>query len=287
MSRQAYVNGIFHPHGEATVHVEDRGYQFADGVYEVWAVLGGKLSDYEGHMTRLERSLDELRIKRPMTRAALTNVLREAIRRNRLRDGLLYIQVTRGTARRDHPFPHPDTPPSVVITCKPVDSSANELKAQKGVAVATQPDIRWGRCDIKSVALLPNILAKQAAKEAGATEAWLVDDLGLITEGSSTNAWIVDADGILRTRDTNANILRGITRNAMIKIARDAGIEVQERPFSVEDVKAAKEAFFTAASAYATPVIKIDGAVIGEGKPGPITKKLRALYLEHARVEAV
>ena len=287
MSRQAYVNGVFHPHAEATVHVEDRGYQFADGVYEVWAVLGGKLSDYEGHMTRLERSLDELRIRRPMTRAALTNVLREAIRRNRLRDGLLYIQVTRGTARRDHPFPHPDTPPSVVITCKPQDLAAIEEKAKKGVAVVTQPDIRWGRCDIKSVALLPNILAKQAAKEKGATEAWLVDDLGLITEGSSTNAWIVDADGVLRTRDTNANILRGITRNNLIKLAREAGVEVQERPFSIEDVKTAKEAFFTAASAFATPVTSIDGAKIGDGKPGPLTQKLRALYMETARAEAV
>src|ERR1700760_196101 len=233
MSRQAYVNGVFHPHAEASDDLEDRGYQFADAVYEVWAVLDGKLSDYEVHMTRLERSLDELRIRRPMSRAALTNVLREAIRRNRLRDGLLYIQVTRGTARRDHPFPHPDTPPSVVITCKPQDLAAIEEKAKKGVAVVTQPDIRWGRCDIKSVALLPNILAKQAAKEKGATEAWLVDDLGLITEGSSTNAWIVDADGLLRTRDTNANILRGITRNNLIKLAREAGVEVQERPFNI------------------------------------------------------
>ena len=287
MSRQAYVNGVFQPHGDAVVHIEDRGYQFADGVYEVWAVLDAKLSDFEGHMTRLERSLDELRIKRPMTRAALTNVLREAIRRNRVRDGLLYIQVTRGTAKRDHPFPHPDTPPSVVITCKPIDSAAIEAKAQKGVAVITQPDIRWGRCDIKSVALLPNILAKQSAREAGANEAWLVDDLGLITEGSSTNAWIVDADGVLRTRDTNANILRGITRNAMIKIARDAGVEVQERPFSVDEAKSAREAFFTAASAFATPVVSIDGVTVGAGKPGPITRKLRALYTENARATAV
>lgn len=287
MSRQAYVNGIFQPHGDAVVHIEDRGYQFADGVYEVWAVLDGKLSDFDGHMSRLERSLDELRIRHPMTRAALTNVLREAIRRNRVRDGLLYIQVTRGTAKRDHPFPHPDTPPSVVITCKPIDSAANEAKARVGVAVITRPDNRWGRCDIKSVALLPNVLAKQAAREAGANEAWLVDDLGLITEGSSTNAWIVDADGVLRTRDTNANILRGITRNALIKLARDAGVEVQERPFSVEEAKAAREAFFTAASAYATPVIKIDGVTIGDGKPGPITKRLRALYLENARATAV
>jgi D-alanine transaminase len=287
MSRQAYVNGVFHPHGAAVVHIEDRGYQFADGVYEVWAVLDGKLSDFEGHMTRLERSLDELRIKRPMTRAALTVVLREAIRRNRVRDGLLYIQVTRGTARRDHPFPHPNTPPSIVITCKPIDSAANEAKAEKGVAVITRPDNRWGRCDIKSVALLPNILAKQAAREAGANEAWLVDDLGLVTEGSSTNAWIVDADGVLRTRDTNANILRGITRNTMITLARDAGIKVEERPFSVEEAKTAKEAFFTAASAFATPVISIDGVKIGDGKPGPLTKKLRALYTASARAEAV
>lgn len=287
MSRQAYVNGRFVPHGQAVVHIEDRGYQFADGVYEVWAVLGGRLADYKGHMDRLERSLGEIRIDMPMTRGALTNVLRETVRRNRVRDGLLYLQVTRGTARRDHAFPNPPVPPSVVMTARSVDQEASEVKARKGVAVMTVPDQRWGRCDIKTVGLLPNCLAKQAAREAGAAEAWQVDDLGFVTEGASTNAWILDQDGVIRTRDANANILRGITRHALIGIAREAGFEVAERPFTVDEAKGAQEAFFTAASAYVTPVVSIDGAKIGNGKPGAKTLKLRELYLDYARNTAV
>src|SRR5690606_12725090 len=212
MSRIAYVNGEYLPHGQAVVHIEDRGFQFADGVYEVWGVFHGRLADFEGHMARLERSLGELRIRAPMSRAALLQVLRETMRRNQVRDGLLYIQVTRGTARRDHPFPSEDTPPSLVITARSVDRARQASGAEAGAAVITQPDIRWGRCDIKSVGLLPNVLAKQAARERGAAEAWLVDEMGLVTEGSSTNAWIIDADGKLRTRDAQANILRGITR---------------------------------------------------------------------------
>jgi len=287
MSRVAYVNGRFVPHGEAVVHVEDRGYQFADAVYEVWSVLDGRLGDFQGHMDRLHRSMDELRIAHPMSRAALLRVLRECVRRNRLRNGLLYLQISRGTARRDHPFPDPPVPASVVATCKPLDMAALHAKADKGVAVATQPDNRWGRCDIKTVGLLPNILAKQAAKERGAAEAWLVDELGLITEGSSTNAWIVDADGVLRTRDTNCNILRGVTRANLLAIAREEGVEFAERPFSIEEAKQAREAFFTAASAFLTPVVSIDGAKIGDGKPGPLTRKLRQLYFERALEEAV
>jgi D-alanine transaminase len=283
MSRQAYVNGHFYAHGDAMVHVEDRGFQFADGVYEVWAVFDGKLADFKGHMDRLERSLEALRIDRPMSRLALTNVLRETVRRNRVRDGLCYIQITRGVARRDHPFPDPPVAPSLIVTARSVDRSGADAKAAKGVAVVTVPETRWARCDIKSVALLPNILAKQAAREQGAAEAWFVDELGLITEGSSTNAWIVDADGVLRTRDTNANILRGITRHSLIDLAREAGIEVAERPFSVEDAKAAREAFFSAASAFVMPVISVDGVKIGDGKPGPISAKLRDLYLANAR----
>jgi D-alanine transaminase len=287
MSRWAYVNGRFAPHGQAVVHVEDRGFQFADGVYEVWAVFDGKLADYQGHMDRLDRSLDELRIERPMTRAALTAVLRETLRRNRVRDGIVYLQVTRGTARRDHAFPNPPVPPSVIVTAKTVDPRAGEAKARTGVAVITRPDDRWGRCDIKTVGLLPNALAKQAAREAGAAESWFVDELGLITEGASTNAWIVDKTGVLLTRDTNANILRGITRRSLLDLAREAGIETAERPFSVEDVKAAREAFFTAASAFVTPVVSIDGYRIGDGVPGPVATRLRALYLELARNTAV
>lgn len=287
MSRWAYVNGRFAPHGQAVVHVEDRGFQFADGVYEVWAVFDGKLADYQGHMDRLDRSLDELRIARPMTRAALTAVLRETIRRNRVRDGIVYLQITRGTARRDHAFPNPPVPPSVVVTAKRVDPHGGELKARKGVAVITRPDDRWARCDIKTVGLLPNALAKQAARETGAAECWFVDELGLITEGASTNAWIVDKHGVLLTRDTNANILRGITRRSLLDLAREAGIETAERPFSVEDVKTAREAFFTAASAFVTPVVSIDGCRIGDGVPGPVATRLRALYLEFARSKAV
>ena len=283
MSRIAYVNGRYLPHEEACVHIEDRGFQFADGVYEVWAVMGGRLAELKGHMDRLERSLDELRIARPMSRKALEVVLRETVRRNRVRNGLVYIQVNRGKARRDHAFPSPAVRPSVVVTSRFLDFAAMEAKAAKGVAVITQPDTRWGRCDIKTVGLLPNALAKQAAREAGAYEAWLVDDLGLVTEGSSTNAWIVDAEGRLRTRDTNANILRGITRGSLIQVAREAGVELFEQPFSVEEAKAAQEAFLTSASAFVTPVVNIDGAKVGDGRPGPVTAKLRSLYLEHAQ----
>jgi D-alanine transaminase len=283
MARVAYVNGRFWPHGDASVHVEDRGYQFADGVYEVWAVLGGKLADSEGHLERLDRSLDELRIRRPMTRKALLSVLRETVRRNRVRDGLVYLQVSRGTARRDHPFPAEGTPPSVVVTARNLDWPAIEARAAKGVAVITQPEIRWGRCDIKTVGLLPNVLAKQAAKEAGAGEAWFVDELGLVTEGSSTNAWIIDREGRLRTRDTNGNILRGVTRRSVLRLAAEQGIEVEERPFSVQEAQEAREAFFTSASAFVTPVIRIDGKTVGEGTPGPVTQRLRALYIEEAR----
>ena len=287
MSRVAYVNGAYLPHGHATVHVEDRGFQFADGVYEVWAVLDGKLADYSGHMTRLARSLTELRIAVPMTREALTNVLKETVRRNRVRDGMVYLQVTRGTARRDHPFPPEGTPPSVVVTAKAFDMRKMQATAAKGVAVITQPDIRWGRCDIKTVGLLPNVLAKQAAKERGAYEAWMVDEMGLVTEGSSTNAWIVDENGKLRTRDTQANILKGITRTTLMEIIGDEGLELDERPFSVDEAKRAKEAFFTAASAFVMPAVSIDGVKIGNGKPGPITVRLRREYLERARRDAI
>jgi D-alanine transaminase len=287
MSRIAYVNGSYSRHAEAVVHIEDRGFQFADGVYEVWSVFDGKLADYDGHMTRLARSLTELRIDIPMTRAALTQVLREVLRRNRIKNGIVYLQVTRGTARRDHPFPPPGTPPSVIVTAKNIPIERGEAQAKKGVAVLTQPDIRWGRCDIKTVGLLPNILAKQAAREAGAYEAWMVDEMGLVTEGSSTNAWIIDEHGKLRTRDTQANILKGCTRTTLLEVIQEEGVELDERPFSVEEAKRAREAFFTAAGAFVTPAVSIDGTRIGDGKPGPITTRLRQAYLERARRDAV
>ena len=287
MSRWAYVNGQYLPKSQATVHVEDRGYQFADAVYEVWAVMGGRLADFEGHMARLERSLAELRIRMPMSRAALTQVLRETVRRNRVRDGLVYLQISRGTAPRDHAFPSPDTPPSVVVTAKSIDRRKQEAAAARGAAVVTRPDDRWGRCDIKTVGLLPNILAMQEAIDAGAGDAWLVDELGLVTEGTSSNAWIVDKDGVLRTRDIQSNILRGITRAAIAAIAADEGLTLEERGFTPDEVKQAREAFFTNASGFATPVVSIDGTKIADGKPGPISQRLRRLYLERSETGAV
>lgn len=287
MSRVAYVNGQYQPHGQATVHVEDRGFQFADGVYEVWSVFDGRLADFDGHMTRLHRSLNELRIPIPMSREALTQVLNETVRRNRVREGLVYLQVTRGTARRDHPFPPEGTAPSVVVTARSLPLAKGNASAKKGVAVITQPDIRWGRCDIKTIGLLPNVLAKQAAKERGAAEAWMVDEMGLVTEGSSTNAWIVDEDGRLRTRDAQANILQGITRAAVMTLVADEGLELEERAFSVDEAKRAREAFYTSASGFVMPATSIDGVKIGNGRPGPITTRLRTLYLDQAIRDAI
>ena len=287
MSRVAYVNGQYVPPGHATVHIEDRGYQFADGVYEVWSVFDGRMADFDGHMTRLHRSLTELRIDIPMTREALTQVLKETIRRNRVKNGIVYLQVTRGTARRDHPFPPPGTPPSVVVTSRSISPVKTDAIAEKGVAVVTTPDIRWGRCDIKTVGLLPNILAKQIAKDRGAYEAWMVDDMGLVTEGSSTNAWIIDEHGKLRTRDTQANILKGCTRTTLLDILQEEGIELEERAFTVDEAKRAKEAFFTAAGAFVMPAVSIDGVKIGDGKPGPVATRLRELYIERGHRDAI
>ncbi|HJV40795.1 D-amino-acid transaminase [Caulobacter sp.] len=287
MSRFAYVNGRFVRHGEAAVHIEDRGYQLADGVYEVWAVFDGKLADAEGHFARLWRSLDELRIAHPMSEASLTLVLREAVRRNKVREGLVYLQVTRGVARRDHAFPNPTVLPSVVITAKSIDRAATNAKAEKGGAVVSVPENRWGRCDIKSIGLLPNALAKQAARERGAIEAWFVDDMGLVTEGASSNAWIVDAEGMLRTRDTNANILRGVTRSTLLEVIREAGLTISEKPFTIAEAQAAKEAFITGAGSLVTPIIQIDGVKLGDGRPGPVAARLRRSYIDRARQKAV
>ncbi len=276
------MNGRFAPHAEARVHIEDRGYQLADGVYEVWAVFGGRLADAEGHYTRLERSLGELRIDMPMSRKALALVLRETVRRNRVSDGLVYLQVTRGVAPRDHAFPGRPVRPSMVVTAKSVDMAAAEAKAGKGIGVITTPETRWARCDIKTIALLPNVLAKQAARERGAGEAWFVDELGLVTEGASSNAWIVDAEGVLRTRDLNANILRGVTRKSLMELIAREGLQVSERPFTVEEARQAREAFITGAGSLVTPVVSIDGALLGDGRPGPVALRLRASYLSEA-----
>jgi D-alanine transaminase len=287
LGRIAYVNGRFVAHGEAVVHIEDRGYQLADAVYEVWALFDGKLADPEGHFARLERSLSELRIPMPMTRKALTLVLKEAVRRNRVSEGLVYLQVSRGVATRDHAFPTPPTRPAMIVTVSRVDRAASEARAAKGVGVVTTPESRWGRCDIKTVGLLPNALAKQKAREAGAVEAWFVDELGLVTEGASSNAWIVDGEGTLRTRDTNANILRGVTRLSLIELAREAGLKVEERPFTPEEAVAAREAFITGAGTLVLPVVRVDGKPVGEGVPGPVATKLRRLYIERAKATAV
>ncbi|MCP1335776.1 D-amino-acid transaminase [Futiania mangrovi] len=278
MPRIAYVNGRYVPHAQASVHVEDRGYQFADGVYEVCAVKNGRLLDEGPHLDRLDRSLRELRIDPPMARPALRVVLREVMRRNLLRDGLLYFQVTRGVAPRDHAFPA-HAASSLVVTARPVDLVKAQARAEEGVRAVTHPDIRWKRCDIKAVALLPNVLAKQAAKEAGGYEAWLVDETGHVTEGSSTNAWIVDTDGNLVTRALDSAILGGITRRMLMQVAQEAGVHIIERPFTVEEAKAAREAFITSATSFVTPVTQIDDAVIGNGRPGSVAMRLRELYI--------
>ncbi len=287
MSRVAYVNGRYGPPAQASVNVEDRGFQFADAVYEVWAVLGGRLAECEGHLDRLERSLRELRIAVPMPRAALVVVLREVVRRNRVREGIVYLQISRGVARRDHAFPTTPVRPTVVITARSLNSTAIEAKALAGVSVITRPESRWARCDIKTTGLLPNALAKQAAKEEGAAEAWFVDGDGFVTEGASTNAWIVTADGALVTRDTGANILRGITRASVLQLAAELQLRIEERPFTPAEAKGAREAFITAASAFVSPVIRVDGDGVGDGRVGPVAKRLRALYLERARATAV
>lgn len=283
MSRVAYVNGRYVPHARASVHVEDRGFQFADGVYEVWAVFDGRLADMDGHFARLSRSLGELGVAEPMSRPALERVLAEVVRRNRVRDGLVYLQVTRGSAHRDHAFPSPAVAPSVVATAKRVDMAAAQARAERGVAVVTTPETRWARCDIKTVGLLPNVLAKQAARAAGAYEAWFVDREGFVTEGASTNAWIVTHDGRLVTRDTGANILRGVTRAAVAELAAELQLRVEERPFTPAEAAAASEAFITAATAFVTPVTSVDGAPVGEGRPGPVALRLRDLYLARVR----
>jgi D-alanine transaminase len=284
MSRIAYVNGRYLPWREAKVAVEDRGYQFADGVYEVCEVRGGRLVDERRHMARLERSLCELHIARPMSTAALGVVVRETIRRNRVRDGIVYVQVTRGVARRDFSFPAADTRPSLVVTARNHDLERLEQFATDGIAVVTVPDIRWHRVDIKSVALLPNVLAKQAAREQGAREAWLVDAEGRVTEGASSNAWIVSGDGKLITRPLGHDILSGITRSVVVDLIKAQGLAFEERCFTVEEAYAAREAFVTSASQIVVPVVSIDGRPVGNGGPGLIAAALRRDYHRQAEI---
>ena len=283
MSRIAYVNGRYVPHRQASVHVEDRGYQFADGVYEVIAVVDGRLIDDEGHLQRLDRSLRELQIGWPVARHVLPVLIREVARRNKVHNGIVYLQITRGVARRDHAFPK-DVKPALVITAR--SQSANPAQVRAGVGVITVPDQRWARCDIKSVSLLPNILAKQQARQAGAYEAWQVDDEGHVTEGSSSNAWIVTRNGEIVTRQSDNAILNGITRIAALALADSAQLKVIHRPFSVDEAKSAREAFITSATSYVIGVTSIDGHKIGDGRPGPITARLRELYVDRMSREA-
>lgn len=279
MSRIAYVNGAFMPMAQAGVSAEDRGFLFADAVYEVWGVRDGLLLDEAGHLTRLWRSLRELEIKAPIGEAALRLLLRELLRRNRLRNGLIYLQISRGAASRDFPFPQPAAPATIFLMAKPVDFRAQAQRAENGVKLSAQPDIRWGRCDIKSTALLANVLAKEAAKRAGAAEALLVDGDGYVTEGASSSAWIVTADGGLATRDLGANILPGCTRASLLVVAEQLGLRVEERAFTLEEAKAAREVFITSASMGVMPVVAIDAAVIANGQPGSVAAHLRAAYL--------
>jgi D-alanine transaminase len=280
MPRQAYVNGRYVPHNEAAVHIEDRGYQFADGVYEVVPVFNGILVDEDLHLDRLDRSLGELRIARPMTRPALKLVSREMIRRNGLTNGFLYMQVTRGVAPRDHKFPKASTKPALVMTTRQVKPHSEQL-LNEGLKVITVPDQRWDRCDIKSVSLLPNILGKQAAVEAGAYEAWQVDADGMVTEGTSTNAWIVTTDNRVVTRDATHSILNGITRITLLDLIRKEGYELEERAFSVDEARAAREAFITSSTSFVLPVTQLDGKPIGNGHPGILTGKLRQHYMDY------
>lgn len=282
MSRIAYVNGRYVPHNAASVHIEDRGYQFADGVYEVCEVARGYIIDMPRHLDRLGRSLGELRISWPLGRKPLEMVLREVVRRNKVVNGLVYLQVTRGVAKRDHFFPSADTAPAIVVTAKRTDPRAASKKAAKGISVITVPENRWERVDIKSVGLLPNVLARQKAKEAGAQEAWFLDTDGTVKEGAATNAWIVTGEGVLVTRPAESGILRGITRATVMDIAARHNIKVEERAFSVEEALSAREAFITAATTVVMPVVAIDGHPVANGHPGSVALSLREAFFDVA-----
>jgi D-alanine transaminase len=282
MARIAYVNGRYRPLQSATVAAEDRGYQFADGVYEVIKVLSGRPRDLERHLDRLARSLAALDIAAPMPRRALESVLHETLRRNRLANALLYLQVTRGTAPRNHVFPQRARPSLVVTVRRP--AFPGEREREEGVGVITQPDLRWGRCDIKSISLLPNVLARQSAAAAACREAWLIDRADSVTEGSASNAYIVDAAGRLITHPLNERILGGVTRSVVLELARHEGIEVVEEPFSLDQAYAAREAALSSTSSWLLPVTSIDGRPVSNGMPGHVVRRLMALYAGHLGV---
>lgn len=280
MSRFAYVNGRYVSHQQATTHIEDRGYQFADGIYEVIALVKGNLIDFREHLGRLDYSLAELNIPSPMPRQAFAHICQEVIRLNRLHDGMLYIQVSRGIAPRSHNFAH-NIRPVVVITARHVNQRQFMLSKAKGVATITLPDNRWSRPDIKSISLLPNILGKQQAIDTGCYEAIFYQPNGIVTEASATNVWIVRQDGVLQTHPISQHILGGITRQRIITLARQNNIEIAEKPFSLPELKSAKEVILSASVSGITPVIKVDDTIINQGKPGSIASKLMNLYLDY------
>jgi D-alanine transaminase len=278
MTRIVYVNGRYLAYADAAVHVEDRGFQFADAVYEVCEVRSGRLVDETAHMQRLSRSLAALSIPEPMSAAAWARVMRETVRRNRVRDGLVYNQVSRGAHPRDFLFPPAGTKPTVVCLARATSRAALEQRAKHGIAVKTVPDGRWARCDIKTVMLLPASLAREAARSAGAREAWYVDEEGYVTEGAASNAWIVDRQGRLITRPADHTILRGVTRSTLIELLRREGLELVERAFTIEEARCAREAFVTSATNTVLPVVAIDGQPIGDGSPGSLAASLRSMY---------
>jgi D-alanine transaminase len=283
MSRIVYVNGAYLPEEEAKISVFDRGFLFADGVYEVSSVLAGKLIDNAAHMARLKRSLDELQMAPPLPLDEIPPIQREIVERNGLDQGTVYLQVTRGAADRDFPFPEGATSSLVIFSQE--RNLLEDPAAARGISVVTLPDIRWQRRDIKTVQLLAPALAKQAALDAGANDAWLVED-GHITEGSSNNAYIVTLDGTIVTRALSNAILHGITRRAVLALAEREGLKVEERSFTPEEAYEAGEAFITSASTFVYPVVNIDGRILGNGVPGPVATKLRQLYIEMALAEA-
>ena len=287
MPRFAYVNGRYVRHADAAVHIDDRGFVFADSVYEVCQIQQGYIVDLTRHLDRLDRSLGELRMRPPMPRAALVTVMREVLRRNRVVNGMVYLQVTRGVARRDHVFPAPDVRPTLVVTAKSLNPAVNAAKYAAGIKAATAPDNRWGRVDIKTVGLLPNVLARQQAKEAGAQEAIFVDADGHVTEGGATNLWIVDKAGKLVTRPADHAILRGITRTTLMDVAAGIGIEVEERRFTVAEMLEAREVFVTGATTICLPVVSVDGKTIANGHPGMTAQKIREAFFAVAEKTAI
>jgi len=284
MGRIVYVNGAYLPEEEAKISVFDRGFLFADGIYEVSSVIEGKAIDNAAHIARMHRSLSELQMASPVPDEELLAIQAEVIRLNALKEGVVYWQVTRGAADRDFNFPAAATPSLVMFTQAKnlLDSPA----AKTGISVVSQPDIRWRRRDIKTVQLLAASLAKQAAKEAGADDAWLVED-GFVTEGSSNNAYIVTGEGVIVTRQLSTDILPGITRSVVLRLAEEAQMKIEERPFTIAEAQQAAEAFYTSASSFVMPVVKIDGVSIGGGAPGPVTRRLREIYIAAARAEIV